>query len=72
MGMTEQPGDSQEFNKPIDAETSKPVDDSQTNRIAGVWNNTTERLIQFLPLDQISQRVVWRQFEQNCQLLKPF
>ncbi|HAX78543.1 MAG TPA: hypothetical protein DCY88_22600 [Cyanobacteria bacterium UBA11372] len=37
---------------------TKPVNGIWKNRIAGVWNNATTRLTQFLPVEQVSQRVV--------------
>ncbi|MDP8963945.1 MAG: 50S ribosome-binding GTPase, partial [Cyanobacteriota bacterium] len=49
---------SQQSSKPIDEVTNKSVDDSWTNRMAGVWNNTTERLMQFLPVDRVAQTAV--------------
>jgi uncharacterized protein (DUF697 family)/predicted GTPase len=33
-------------------------DDSWTNRVTGVWNEATARLMQLLPLDQLAQTVV--------------
>jgi uncharacterized protein (DUF697 family)/predicted GTPase len=49
---------SQQSSKPIDEVTNKSVEDSWTNRIAGVWNNTTERLMQSLPVDRVAQTAV--------------
>ena len=37
---------------------TKPVNNIWKNRIADVWNNATTRLTQFLPVEQVSQRVV--------------
>ena len=62
--MTEQrdadspPADLQPFHEPTDDVTPGSVDDSWTNRIAGVWNNTTGRLMQLLPVEQVAQTVV--------------
>ena len=53
--MTEQ-SDAQ--NQSPDGGTTKSVKDTWKNRIAGVWNNATARLTQFLPVEQVSQRVV--------------
>ncbi len=64
MPMTEQRNadsplaNSQQSSKPIDEVTNKSVEDSWTNRIAGVWNNTTERLMQSLPVDRVAQTAV--------------
>jgi uncharacterized protein (DUF697 family)/predicted GTPase len=64
MQMTEQrdadspPADLQPFHEPTDDVTPGSVDDSWTNRIAGVWNNTTGRLMQLLPVEQVAQTVV--------------
>lgn len=38
--------------------SSKPTEDSWANRIAGVWNSTTARLSQFLPVEQVAQTAV--------------
>ncbi len=56
--MTEQPGDSQQPNKPTDGAKPKSVDWSAINRIADVWNQTTSRLVKLLPLDQLAQNTV--------------
>ncbi|ARV62614.1 hypothetical protein BZZ01_31820 [Nostocales cyanobacterium HT-58-2] len=50
--------DSQQFSEPTDSVTPRSSDDSWTNRIAGVWNNATARLIQLLPTEQVAQTVV--------------
>lgn len=50
--------DSQKSNEPTDAVTKESVDDSWQNRIAGVWNNTTESLTKLLPVEQVAQTVV--------------
>jgi uncharacterized protein (DUF697 family)/predicted GTPase len=64
MQMTEQrdvdlpSNDSQQLSEPTDSITPKSVDNSPTNRIVGVWNNTTARLTRLLPIDQVAQTVV--------------
>ncbi len=64
MQMTEQrdadspSADSQKLSESTDAVTSESVNDSWTNRIAGVWNNATESLTKFLPVEQVAQTVV--------------
>ena len=50
--------DSQQLSEPTRGLTPGSVDDSWTNRMAGVWNNTTERLMQFLPVDRVAQTAV--------------
>ncbi|HEY9670068.1 MAG TPA: GTPase [Waterburya sp.] len=50
--------DSQQSNEPTEGATIEPVDDSWTNRIAGIWNNTTASLTKLLPVDQLAQTVV--------------
>ncbi len=50
--------DSQQFNEPTEGATIESVDDSWTNRIAGVWNTATGRLTKLLPVDQAAQTVV--------------
>ncbi|MBW4608392.1 MAG: 50S ribosome-binding GTPase [Hassallia sp. WJT32-NPBG1] len=61
--MTEQ----NDANLPSDdsQQSSESIDDVKTsgndfskNRIAGVWDNATSRLMQFLPIEQVSQRLV--------------
>ncbi|MHC5824884.1 MAG: hypothetical protein ACYT04_55840, partial [Nostoc sp.] len=49
--------DSQQLSEPTDTIT-KSVDNSWTNRIAGVWNKATTRLTQLLPVEQLGQTVV--------------
>jgi uncharacterized protein (DUF697 family)/predicted GTPase len=62
--MTEQrnadlPSDeSQQSQEPTDKLTTKSVDSSWTDRLAGVWNQTTARLTQILPVEQLAQTVV--------------
>lgn len=64
MQMTEQSdvdlpsNDSQQLGEPTDSMTSKSVNNSPTNRIADVWNNTTARLTRLLPVEPIAQTVV--------------
>ncbi|MFH7030195.1 MAG: YcjF family protein [Heteroscytonema crispum UTEX LB 1556] len=50
--------DSQQLGEPTDSMTSKSVNNSPTNRIADVWNNTTARLTRLLPVEPIAQTVV--------------
>lgn len=61
--MTEQ----NDANLPSDdsQQSSESIDDVKTsdnnfskNRIAGVWNNATSRLMQLLPVEQVAQRLV--------------
>jgi uncharacterized protein (DUF697 family)/predicted GTPase len=47
--------DSQQLSEPIEGATTPAVDNSWKNRIAGVWNNSTTRLMQLLPVDQVTQ-----------------
>ena len=63
MQMTEQ----NDANLPSDdsQQSSESIDDVKTsgndfskNRIAGVWDNATSRLMQLLPVEQVSQRLV--------------
>jgi uncharacterized protein (DUF697 family)/predicted GTPase len=62
--MTEQPdtdspsADSQQFSEPTDGVPTGSVDNSWTNRIAGVWNKATASLIQLLPVEQVAQTAV--------------
>lgn len=48
----------QNSNEPTDDINKESVDDSNTNPIASVWNQTTGRLIQVLPVEKISQSFV--------------
>lgn len=50
--------DSQQSNEQIEDATTQSVDNSWTNRIAGVWNNATARLTQHNPVEQIANTVV--------------
>jgi len=50
--------DSQQLSEPTRGLTPGSVNDSWANRIAGVWNNTTERLMQSLPVDRVAQTAV--------------
>jgi uncharacterized protein (DUF697 family)/predicted GTPase len=63
MQMTEQ----NDANLPSDdsQQSSESIDDVKTsgnnsskNRIAGVWNNATNRMMQLLPVEQVAQTVV--------------
>lgn len=64
MRMTEQRDadsplpDSQQLSEPTDGVTTGLVDNSWKNRIAGVWNNSTARLMQLLPVEQVAQTAV--------------
>src|SRR4028119_647089 len=61
--MTEQhdadspPADSQQSSEPTNGVTTGSVDDSWTNRLAGVWNNATAGLTKLLPAEQVAQTV---------------
>lgn len=50
--------ESQQTSEPTDDGTIKSDDISWTNRIASVWNKSTARLTQFLPVEQVAQTVV--------------
>ncbi len=50
--------DSQQSSQANEGLTTKSVNDSWTNLIAGVWNNATGRLRQLLPVEQVAQSVV--------------
>lgn len=56
--MSEQPGNSPDINKPTDTPKTQSVKNSRTNPIAEVWNQTTSRLVQLLPVDQVAQTVI--------------
>ncbi|MBE9004474.1 50S ribosome-binding GTPase [Fortiea sp. LEGE XX443] len=71
--MTDQPNtdlpsaDSHQLNQPNDNQptdmsprngTTKPTNDPWTNRIADVWKKATTSVMQFLPVEQVSQTVV--------------
>ncbi len=59
MGMTEQHDpDSQQLSELTDSVTNKSVENSWTNRIAGVWNKATTGLTQLLPVEQLAHTVV--------------
>jgi uncharacterized protein (DUF697 family)/predicted GTPase len=58
--------DSQQFSKananqptdvPPEGATTKPSNEDWTNRIAGVWKKATASVMQFLPVEQVSQTV---------------
>jgi uncharacterized protein (DUF697 family)/predicted GTPase len=63
MQMTEQNDanlpstDSQQSNESID-DVKTSGNNFSKNRIAGVWNNATSRMMQLLPLEQVAQRLV--------------
>jgi len=50
--------DSQQLNKPTDDKKTESVDNSWTNRIAGVWNKATGRFKQILPVEQVAQTAI--------------
>jgi uncharacterized protein (DUF697 family)/predicted GTPase len=55
---TDTPSDnSQPLSEPTEGVTTESVEDSWKNRISGIWNNTTTRLVQLLPVDQLAQTV---------------
>lgn len=64
MQMTEQrdadspSANSQKFSEPTDGVTTESADNSWTNRITGVWNTATGRLMQLLPAERVAQTVV--------------
>lgn len=41
-----------------EANKSVKVDNSWKNRVAGVWNDTTNRMMQFLPTNQVAEKLV--------------
>lgn len=63
MQMTEQndanlpSDDSQQSNESID-DLKTSSNNFSKNRIAGVWNDATSRMMQLLPLEQVAQRLV--------------
>ncbi|NMG11479.1 GTPase [Brasilonema sp. UFV-L1] len=50
--------DSQQFSEPTDDKITKSVNDSLTNAFGGVWNETTTRVMKFLPVDKVAQTIV--------------
>lgn len=62
--MTEQPdgnlpsADSQPPNELSEDKPTESQEDSWTNRIGGIWNNATSRLMRLLPVEQVAQRAV--------------
>lgn len=65
MPMTEPPDtdlppieESQPSSESTEGAITESVDNSWTNRLTGVWNTTTGRLTQLLPLDQVAKMVV--------------
>ncbi len=56
--MTEQPdANSQKFSEPTDGVRTESVGDSRKNPIVGVLNQATARLMQFVPVEQVGQKV---------------
>ena len=56
---TDSPSDnSQLLSEPTEDVTTESVEDSWKNRISGIWNDTTTRLVQLLPVEQLAQTVV--------------
>lgn len=56
---TDTPSDnSQALSEPTEGVTTESVEDSWKNRLSGIWNNTTTRLVQLLPVEQLAQTVV--------------
>ncbi|MGI8504472.1 MAG: GTPase family protein, partial [Hassallia sp.] len=49
--------DSQQSSESID-DVKTAGNDSSKNRIVGVWNNATNRMMQLLPVEQVAQRLV--------------
>ncbi|BAY17308.1 hypothetical protein NIES21_31440 [Anabaenopsis circularis NIES-21] len=62
--MTEQPNtdlpsaDSQSTNEPSEDTRTQSANNAWQNHIAGVWKKATTSLMQFLPVEQVSQTVV--------------
>lgn len=62
--MTEQhnpnssPADPQQTSEPTKNVKTEPVDTSWKNRIAGAWNNATDRLMRLLPIDEATQTAI--------------
>ncbi|HEY9651430.1 MAG TPA: 50S ribosome-binding GTPase [Coleofasciculaceae cyanobacterium] len=50
--------ESQPSSESTEGAITESVDNSWTNRLTGVWNTTTGRLTQLLPLDQVAKMVV--------------
>ncbi|WP_414549751.1 GTPase family protein [Anabaena sp. CCY 0017] len=49
--------DSQQFTEPTDGKT-KSVDSAWSNRIINIWNKTTNRLGNLVPVEQVTQTIV--------------
>jgi uncharacterized protein (DUF697 family)/predicted GTPase len=49
---------SQKSSEPTEGLTTKPANDSWTNRFAGIWNKATQNLVQLLPGEQVAQTVI--------------
>ena len=47
--------DAQQSNKSIDTQTGDSGKDSWKNRMSGIWDKATASLMQFLPLEQVTQ-----------------
>ncbi len=60
--MTERPdanlpsADSQPPDESSDDKPTESQDDSWTNRVGGIWNHATSRLMRLLPVEQVAQR----------------
>ncbi|MEQ9671952.1 YcjF family protein [Coleofasciculus sp. G2-EDA-02] len=50
--------DSQQVQEPREGTTPKSVDNSWTNRMAGIWSTATDRLQKLLPTEQVTQTVI--------------
>ncbi|MEQ8758100.1 MAG: GTPase [Coleofasciculus sp. G1-WW12-02] len=50
--------DSQKVQEPREGTTPKSVDNSWTNRMAGLWSTATDRLQKLLPTEQVTQTVI--------------
>lgn len=50
--------DSQQVQKPTEETTPESVDNSWTNRMAGLWTTASDRLQKLLPKEQVAQTVI--------------
>jgi len=50
--------DSQQVHKPTEETTPESVDNSWTNRMAGLWTTASDRLQKLLPTEQVTQTVI--------------
>jgi len=50
--------DSQQVQKPTEGTTPESVDNSWTNRMAGLWTTASDRLQKLLPTEQVTQTVI--------------